>query len=69
MPTDHESEKTQCPVHLISGKLAAAFSHERKSSQDTFSDGDDTSSGHQKLHGKGESFHDLHRLVSTDSFR
>ena len=32
------------------------FSHERKSSQDTFSDRDGISSGHQTVQGKGESF-------------
>ena len=43
MPTDHEfitlSEKTQCPVHLISDKVhPAMFSLERQSGQDTFFD-------------------------------
>ena len=38
------------------GKLAALFSHTRKSSQDTFSDRDCISPGHQTVQGKGESF-------------
>ena len=37
------------------GKLAAVFSHKRKSSQDTFSDRDCISSGLQTVQGKGES--------------
>ena len=38
------------------GKPAAVFSHERKSSEDTFSNRDGISSGHQTVQGKGESF-------------
>ena len=60
MLTDHKfitlSEKTQSPVHLISeksvGKLATLFSHTRMSSQDTFSDRDGISSGHQTVQGE-----------------
>ena len=38
------------------GKPAAVFSHERKSSQESRSDRDGISSGHQTIQGKGESF-------------
>ena len=37
------------------GKPAAVFSHKRKSSQETFSDKEGVSSGHQSVQGKGES--------------
>ena len=64
MPTDHEfitrSENSQCPrssdFRESAGKLVAVFSHQRKSSQDTFFDRDGISSGHQTVQGKGESF-------------
>ena len=36
------------------GKLAALFSRKKKSGQDTFSDRDGTSSGQQRVQGKGE---------------
>ena len=63
MPTDHESitlsEKTQCQVHLTSETVqgpAAMFSHKRKSSQETLSDREGISSGHQTVQGKSETF-------------
>ena len=37
-------------------KPAAVFSHKRKSSQETFSDREGVSSGHQSVQGKGETF-------------
>ena len=58
MPTDHEfitlSEKTQCPVHLTSEKVQGNLpqcSHTRKSSQETLSDIEGVSSGHQTVRG------------------
>ena len=38
------------------GKPAALFSHTRKSSQETFSEREGVSSGHQSVPGKGETF-------------
>ena len=38
------------------GKLAAVFSHKKKSSRDTFTDRDGIASGHQPVQGKGEFF-------------
>ena len=62
VPTDHEfvtpSEKTQCQVHLtpekVQGNLAAVFSLKRKSSQETLSDREGISLGHQPVQGKDE---------------
>ena len=52
--------KTQCQVHLTSresaGKLAAMFSHQKKSSQETLSDREGISSGHQPVQWKDETF-------------
>ena len=62
--TDHEfitlSKKTQCPVHLTSvkvqGNLPCCSHTKRKSNQDTFSDREGISSGHQTVQGEGETF-------------
>ena len=62
--TDREfvtlSEKTQCPVHLTSekvkGNLPQCFHTKRMSSQETLSDREGVSSGHQSVLGKGETF-------------
>ena len=60
MPTDHEfithSEKTQCQVHLTSEKVDGNLPQcsTRKSSQETLSDREGISSGHQPVQGKYE---------------
>ena len=62
--TDHEfitlSKKTQCAVHLTSvkvqGNMPCCSHTKRKSNQDTFSDREGISSGHQTVEGEGETF-------------
>ena len=62
MPTDHEfiTPSDKNPVSSSShfpesaGKFAAVFSHKRKLSQETLSDREGISSGHQPFQGKDE---------------
>ena len=63
MPTDHEfiapseikySVPSSSQFRESVGKLAAVFSHKRKSSQETLSDRDDLSLEHQQVQGKDE---------------
>ena len=64
METDHEfiahfqkkSVSNSSRFRESAGKAAAVFSHKRKSSQETLSDREGVSSGHQSVQGKGETF-------------